>query len=301
MSKNLEFMDDETLENHIKAGKIASEVREHSKSIVKPGAKLLDIAEEIEALIRKHGGEPAFPVNLSINELAAHYTPYKNDPTVVPDNAIIKVDVGVHVDGYVADTAHTLCFNEELLPLAEASRVALDNAIERVKPDALLSDVSAAIEEAITSYGFKPVSNLTGHGLERYYLHAEPQVPNVKFTSNYRLTEGQVIAIEPFATNGAGRIKETEPTLIYMVVADRPARNSDARTIMRSAAQYNGLPFAERWLPIESRVKIRIAMKELIERGAIYEYPPLKEIANGMVSQAEHTVIVQDPPIVITK
>ncbi len=294
-------MDDEVLENHIKAGKIAAEVREHSKTIVKPGAKLLDIAEEIESLIRKRGGESAFPVNLSLNALAAHYTPYKNDPTIVPEKAIIKVDVGVHVDGYVADTAHTLCFDEGLLPLVEASRMALENAIALVKPNALLSDISAAIEETITSYGFKPVRNLTGHGLERYYLHAEPQVPNVKFTGDYRLTEGQVIAIEPFATNGAGQVKETEPTLIYMVVADRPARNSDARTIMRSAAQYNGLPFAERWLPIESRVKIRIAMKELIERGAIYEYPPLKEIASGMVSQAEHTVIVQDPPIAITK
>ncbi len=173
-------MDDAVLENHIKAGKIAAEVREHSKTIVKPGASLLAIAEEIEELIRKRGGEPAFPLNLSSNAIAAHYTPYKNDPTIVPDNAVIKVDVGVHVDGYVADTAHTLCFNDDLLPLVEASKKALDNAIEKIKPNALLSDVSAAIEETITGYGFKPVSNLTGHGLERYYLHAEPQVPNVK-------------------------------------------------------------------------------------------------------------------------
>ncbi len=294
-------MEDEILENYIKAGKIASEIREHSKSIVKPGAKLLDIAEEIESLIRKRGGEPAFPLNLSINQLAAHYTPYKNDPAIVPENAVIKVDVGVHVDGYVADTAHTLCFDEKFLSLAEASKKALDNAVALVKPDVLLSDISAAIEETIRSYGFNPVSNLTGHGLERYHLHAEPQVPNVKFNSDYRLAEGQVIAIEPFATNGSGRIKETEPTLIYMITEDKQARNADARTIMRFAQQYNGLPFAERWLPIDSRVKIRIAMKELIERGAIYEYPPLKEVANGIVSQAEHTIIIRDEPIVTTK
>jgi len=294
-------MDDGVLENYVKAGKIASEVREHSKNIIKPGAKLFDIAEEIEHLIRKRGGEPAFPVNLSLNELAAHYTPYKGDETVIPEGAVIKIDVGVHIDGYVADTAHTLCFNEKLLPLVEASKAALNNALEKIKPGVLLSDLSAAINEAITSYGFNPVSNLTGHGLERYYLHAQPQVPNVKFNSDYRLSEDQVIAIEPFATNGSGRIKETEPTLIYMVVEDKPARNADARTIMRFASKFNGLPFAERWLPIPSRVKIRIAMKELIERGAIHEYPPLKEIANGIVSQAEHTVIVRDEPIVTTK
>lgn len=294
-------MDDHALESHIKAGKIAAEVREFSREIVKPGTKLLDIAEEIEALIRKKGGEPAFPVNLSLNELAAHYTPYKNDPIVVPEKAIIKVDVGVHVDGYVADTAHTLFFDDKLKPLADASKAALDAAIEKIKPNALLSDVSAAIEETITSYGFLPVRNLTGHGLERYYLHAEPQVPNVKFTSDYRLKDGQIIAIEPFATNGSGLIKETEPTLIYMVVENKYGRNPDGRTIMNFAQRFNGLPFAERWLPIESRVKVRIAMRELIERGAIYEYPPLKEVAGGMVSQAEHTIIVRDEPLVITK
>ncbi len=294
-------MDEQALENHIKAGKIASEAREYSREIVKPGTKLFDIAEEIETLIRKRGGEPAFPVNLSLNDLAAHYTPYRNDTAVVSEKAVIKVDVGVHVDGYVADTAHTLCFDEKFLPLVEASRKALDNAIEKVKPGALLSDVSAAIEETITSYGFLPVRNLTGHGLERYYLHAEPQVPNVKFSSDYRLQEDQIIAIEPFATNGSGLIKETEPTLIYMVIQNKVGRNPDGRAIMNFAQRFNGLPFAERWLPIESRVKIRIAMRELIERGAIYEYPPLKEVASGLVSQAEHTIIVRDEPLVITK
>src|SRR3989338_3666626 len=142
-------MDDHELENHIKAGKIAAEVREFSREIVKPGVKLLDIAEEIEALIRKKGGEPAFPLNLSLNELAAHYTPYKNDVTVVPEKAVIKVDVGVHVEGYVAGKAHTLCFDEKFQPLVEASRKALDNAIEKVKPGALLSDVYAVIEKTI--------------------------------------------------------------------------------------------------------------------------------------------------------
>ena len=177
----------------------------------------------------------------------------------------------------------------------------MEKALEIVKPNALLSDISNAINEAITSRGFKPVSNLTGHGLERYHLHAHPQIPNVKFTGDYKLSEDQVIAIEPFATNGAGRVKETEPTLIYMIVKDKPARNPDGRTIIRSSQDYNGLPFAERWIPIDSRVKIRIAMRELIERGTIYEYPPLKEVGGGMVSQAEHTVIVRDEPIVTTK
>jgi methionyl aminopeptidase len=169
-----------------------------------------------------------------------------------------------------------------------------------IKPGVLLSDISTKIEETIKGFGFNPVRNLTGHGLERFHLHAEPSVPNVTFRSDYRLEEGQVIAIEPFATTGEGRVRETEPVLIFMVLEDKPVRNQDARTIMRFAQQSNGLPFAERWLP-GTLFKIRLAMRELREKGALYDYAPLKEVSNGIVSQHEHTVIVKDEPIVTTK
>lgn len=288
-------------EKYILAGKIASEVREASKVIVKPGATLFDIAEQLEKMIRDKGGEPAFPLNLSLNELAAHYTPYKGDETRVSEGDVIKVDIGVHVDGYIADTAHTISFSSKHDKLAEASKAALDNAVALIKPGVLLSDISTKIEETIKGFGFNPVRNLTGHGLERFHLHAEPSVPNVTFRSDYKLKEGQVIAIEPFATTGEGRVRETEPVLIFMVLEEKPARNQDARTIMRFAQQSHGLPFAERWIPIDSLFKIRFAMRELREKGALYDYAPLKEVSNGIVSQHEHTVIVKDEPIVTTK
>ena len=288
-------------EKYIQAGKIASEVREASKVIVKTGATLLDIAEKLEAMIRDKGGEPAFPLNLSLNELAAHYTPYKGDETRISDGDVLKVDIGVHVDGYIADTAHTISFSSKHDKLAEASKAALDNAIALIKPGVLLSDISTKIEETIKGFGFNPVRNLTGHGLERFHLHAEPSVPNVSFKSDYRLEEGQVIAIEPFATTGEGRVRETGPILIFMMLEDKPVRNQDARTIMRFAQQTHGLPFAERWIPIDSLFRTRIAMRELREKGALYDYAPLKEVSNGIVSQHEHTVIVKDAPIVTTK
>src|SRR3989344_2495804 len=163
-------MEDEVLENYVKAGKIASQVREEARNFVKPGMTLLSIAERIESRIKELGGEIAFPVNLSLNDLAAHYTPYRNDPTLLGED-VIKIDIGVHVDGYVADTAMTLSFNEEKKEqcnnLVKASEEALQNAIEKVKTGALLSDISSAIEETIRSYGFNPVSNLTGHGIDR--------------------------------------------------------------------------------------------------------------------------------------
>jgi methionyl aminopeptidase len=303
-------MEEEILQKYLKAGKIASEAREKSKKIVKPGAKLIDIAEKIEAMIKDNGGLMAFPVNISINDIAAHYTPIKNEKTVIKKEGVVKIDIGVHVDGYIGDTACTIVFDEKHNDLIKASEEALNNVIELCKPNALLSDISATIEETIASFGFKPISNLTGHGLERYNLHAEPQIPNVKFSGNYRLKGDQVIAIEPFATDGEGRVKESGQAIIFMLVNKKPTRNFDARKIMDFADQYNGLPFAERWLLsneakafglTDSLFKVRIALKELRERSAIYDYPVLKEAKSGPISQAEHTVIVKDEPIVTTR
>ncbi len=297
-------MKKEILDKYLLAGKIAAEVREASKPLIKIDAPLLEIAEKIEAMIREKGALPAFPVNLSLNEMAAHYTPLKNDTAAIKNGDVIKVDIGVHVDGFVGDTAYTISFNEKHDNLVRASESALEEAIKLCKPGVLLSDISAKIEETIKGFNCNPVGNLTGHGLEQYNLHAEPQVPNVKFSSDYRLKENQVIAIEPFATNGAGRVKDSEPTVIFMFIGPKPVRNQDARFIMKFAEQFSyeehSLPFAERWINLPL-FRTRIALKELREKNILYEYPVLREVSKGIVAQSEHTVIVKDEPVVTTR
>ncbi len=285
-------------ENYIKAGKIAAKVRDAAVKMAMPGAKLLKIAEFIESETRKLGGEPAFPANLSLNEIAAHYTPTKNDETVIPEDSILKIDVGVHVDGYVADTAETIAFSDEMESLSKASHDALEEAIKLVKPGAKISDISKKIEDVIRAQGYKPVSNLTGHGLERYFLHAEPRIPNVAIKSDTRLKEGMAIAIEPFATSGVGEVRDSAPALIFMLLGKKPLRGEDARKVAAFAERFNGLPFAERWLPFDSTSRARLALRELRDKGILYDYPPLKE--RSMVSQHEHTILVKDEPIVTT-
>jgi len=302
-------MDEEILQNYLKAGKIAAEAREESRKFVKPGAKIIDIADKIEEFIKNKGGAMAFPVNISINDVAAHYTPMSNDEMTLKQDDVVKIDIGVHVDGYIGDTAYTIIFDDKHANLVKASEEALKNAIALCRPNEKLSSIASTIEETIKSFGFKPISNLTGHGLEQYNLHAEPQIPNIEFTGDYRLKEDQIIAIEPFATNGFGEVKESGQILIFMLVNKKQTRNFDARKIVEFAEQFNGLPFAERWLLSKdakefglpnSLFKIRIAMRELREREVIYDYPVLKEVKNGLISQAEHTVIVKDEPIVTT-
>ncbi|MBI4162794.1 MAG: type II methionyl aminopeptidase [Candidatus Aenigmarchaeota archaeon] len=285
----------------IKAGKIVGEILKETEEFVKPGAKLLDIANKIENMIRGKGGEVAFPVNLSLNTIAAHYTPTYNDETIVTEKDVLKVDIGAHSDGCVADAARTFCFNPDYDKLTEASKKALEEAIKLCKPGALISDISAVIEDTITGYGYKPIQNLTGHGVGQYIVHMEPTIPNIKHKSGKTLEEGMIIAIEPFATDGKGHVRDSQPIQIYRIYGMPTVRGPEARKLTEMSVEWMGLPFAERWIRMESQFKVRMALKELRDRGALHEYAPLKEDSNGMVSQHEHTVIIKDEPVVVTK
>ncbi len=302
-------MDSETLEKYIEAGKIAKEAREEAARSAKPGVSLLELGERIEKMIKDKGAEMAFPINLSLNDLAAHYTPKHNDEIVIKDTDVLKIDIGVHIDGYVADTATTVQFggNERLV---EASREALNAAISMIKPGAKVEEISTKIEEVITSYGYKPVENLTGHGLDRYIIHAQPSIPNIKISSSKILEEDQVIAIEPFASAGAGHVNDTSDILIFSLEREKPVRNPDAKKILNFIQRYNILPFAERWLLSQDAIdyglpnslfKIRMGLRELTQNNILATYPPLRDAKGGLVSQAEHTIIVKDEPIVTTR
>ncbi len=290
-------------EKLLEAGRIAAEVRELARRMVKPKAKLLDVAEAIEAKIRELGGEAAFPVNLSINEIAAHYTPERDEETRFREGDMVKVDIGVHVDGYIGDTATTIYLgdDEKLNRLLECTERALEAAIAKIRPGVEVKELSQAIQQTIESYGFKPVRNLTGHGLDRFNLHAKPEIPNVVVPYNYVLRQGDVIAIEPFASTGEGVVHELDRVNIFAALKEEVrTRFYEARYILKAVAPRNGLPFATRWLSLD-KVKLLIGLRELRRLDAIYEYPVLADRKGSFVAQTEHTVIVDDPPIITTQ
>ncbi|MBI2583037.1 MAG: type II methionyl aminopeptidase [Candidatus Aenigmarchaeota archaeon] len=302
--EKIKKLEKEEVEKTIKAGRILSKVREESRSWAKPGMLLEELAEKIESAIRAGGAECAFPANLSINSNAAHYTPQLNDPAVIGENDMLKIDIGAHIDGFVADTAYTIDFSGKNENLLQASKNALKSALELCKPGVLISDISSAIEKEIVNLGFKPIENLTGHGLSRYVVHDEPAIPNVAFKSGQRLEEGMILAIEPFSTNGAGRVKDSEQRLIFSFAQPRPVRNPLARKIVDLSGKYHTLPFAERWIQRElgaSSFSFRMAMKELLDNEVLRSYPVLREQNDGLVAQFEHTVIVKEEPVVVTE
>ena len=281
-------MDAEILEKYRSAGRILAEVLAEARPRVETGASLLDVANFVEDAIRSKGGQPAFPCNISLDRNAAHYTPSPKDLSTFGES-MVKLDVGVHVDGYIADAAITIDLSGHD-KLTEASKAALEAALDIVRPGANTAQIGKVIEETITGYGYRPVHNLTGHGLSRYQAHDEPAVPNKAMEKGTVLKEGDVIAIEPFATNGSGRISEGPINEIYGFSAPRPVRLPAARSLLKEITEnYRTLPFARRWLKGE---RAEYALMLLLRSGAVHPYPVLWEVEGSLVSQAEHTVVI---------
>jgi len=268
------------------AGRIASRARDLGVRLTVPGALRRDVADAVEAYIREAGAEPAFPANLSRNEEAAHYTPSPDDAATFLEGDLVKVDVGAHLDGAIADTAATVEVGgtRKYENLIRAARDGLAAGIARVRPGVPVEELSRAIAEAVRARGFRPIVDLTGHSIERYLLHAGKSIPNVPGHSEGFLAEGEVIAIEPFATNGVGSIENGPFGNIQRFRRD-PGPKDPALAALYS--RFRTLPFATRWATtVEERAALQRA------RRSLQSYPVFVERGRGWVAQAEHTVLV---------
>jgi methionyl aminopeptidase len=289
-------MDNEVLDKYRHAGKIAAEARDFGKELIKEDVTLLEVATRVEDFIVKRGGRVAFPVNIAIDDIAAHFTPRHDDNKLIFQRGnVVKLDVGAHIDGYIGDTAVTVEVNtNHWHDLIKASEEALEVAIDMIQPGVDLGKVGQAVEQTITRYGFKPINNLTGHSLEQFKLHAGLSVPNVAEHNSGEVEPGQVIAIEPFASNGAGQVNGYKMSNIYRFVRERPINDPNANLLLDKIKKYrNSLPFSERWcsryLPKPNK-----ALFKLVRAQIIAIYPILKDKSGGFVSQAENSVIVTE-------
>jgi len=289
-------MKEEVFEKYRDAGVLAAKILRSSSQRIHIGASYLDLVESIEEQVREEGAELAFPLNLSLNEDAAHDTASPGDVRVFTKGDVAKLDLGVQLDGYIADTATTIDLGNNSL-LLEASEQALESALKLVRPGATSGDLGAAIQKEIESRGYRPISNLTGHGLDRYILHRQPTIPNVGISGGVVLEEGMVFAIEPFATTGSGHVGEKTRKEIYSQVSQKPVRIPAARTILKKVKDRHGLPFARRWL---NEKKLDITLPALVRSQVLHVYPVLSDIPGSLVSQHEHTVIVTSDGCIVT-
>lgn len=288
-------LDEESLEKRRKAGRIAREALDHGAGMIKEGARLLDVAEGAEGFIVQMGALPAFPTNISINSQAAHFTPRHNDGDLVFKRGdLVKLDIGVHVDGYIADTARTIeVSTRNWTEMIKASEEAVATAMELMRPGVSTSTVGAAIERTIRSHGYKPVMNLTGHLLQRYLLHGPKSVPNVggKY-EEATIEEGDHFAVEPFATDGGGQVDGRSTGNIYRLVNVRATGDEALDALVQGIHKdLRTLPFSERWAHrLDPKAPVRL--QRLMRMGIAMTYPVLVEVRRGMVAQAEHSCIV---------
>lgn len=263
---------------------------------MKPGVKIIDICDRVERMTAELGGRPAFPCNVDIDRVAAHYTAAVTDGSTILENSLVKVDIGVHVEGYIADTAVTVCLNPELEYYVDAAEAALEEAIRSIRVGVRASVVGAAIEQTIRGRGLKPIRNLTGHKLARYVVHAGRSIPNVGGLDTHALEEDEVYAIEPFTVppDAAGEVRDGAPSNIYRFDKKRGVSDQSKEMLRFIQSEYRTLPFASRWVlrkfPGPEGVR---AFNELLSSRSVAGYPQLVEKSNATVAQAEHTVIVK--------
>jgi methionyl aminopeptidase len=286
----------EELDAYRRAGRIASAVRKEVQQLVQPRRRVKEICEETEKMIRRMGAFPAFPTNVSVNHIAAHYTSSPEDETVIPDDALVKVDLGASIDGYLSDTAVTVDLSGKEIAMVDAAEEALRAAISIIRTGIDISQVGKTISSTIADAGFKPISNLTGHSLARYELHSGTSVPNIPTGSGHVMREGQIFAIEPFVTkqNGKGYVKDTDNVFIFSCNQIRshvnPSDDPSEKLLIELERRFRRLPFALRWLDQSPDLK---QFKRLVRSGSIISYPVLVEGGKKIVAQSEHTVLVK--------
>lgn len=288
-------LSDDAVASYREAGEILVETMTDAREMIEPGVTQLEVAEYAEDAIREAGAGLAFPVNISSDEEASHATPARDDDTEFGDE-MICLDIGVHVDGYIADAAVTVDFTDNT-ELFEASEQALEAAIDAVGPGVEVGTVGGEIESVIEGYGYTPILNLSGHGVERYDAHTGPSIPNRAVGRSVELAVGDVIAIEPFATDGRGKVGEGATEEIYEQIADGSVRDRRARQILEEIEAFDDLPFAARWL---EGSRSEMALRRLKRADLVKGYPVLKEADGQLVSQAEHTLIVTEDGCEVT-
>jgi len=289
-------------ESYLRAGKIASEVREGARKKYHVGSTLLEICESVESQIRGMGAEPAFPVNTSLNDIAAHYTAEPNDSTTVKEGDVLKIDIGVQIDGYIADTAVTMCYDPKYDSLVKAAEAALAEAVRAARANTRAGDIGRVIEATITKFGFRPIQNLSGHSLQQYTVHAGKSIPNIGTRgSSFALLPNEAYAIEPFVTtkDGQGVVYEGKTRNIFGITSRKPVKDEEADKLLELIwSRYRTLPFAMRWLTDRYDEKdVRRLMETLIKKKNIHSYPILVEGHGKVVVQAEHTLIPSESSV----
>jgi methionyl aminopeptidase len=293
-------------EQYERAGKIARDMREWILENVSVPQTCLEIADGVEKEIARRGGQPAFPTGIGINAVTAHYSPQEGDQTRIGGDDLVKIDYGVHFDGYIADTAVTMTESPKYQVLMDTTKRALEAAINVAKRDSRTGEIGKAIEATARAEGFRTIRNLSGHTLEQYTVHAGKSIPNVYAPNQPTLKRDDVFAIEPFLTLGdaAGYVvdapRDSGVTIFSLIMRKRTGVKELDDLVDHIWNVRKSLPFTPRWFTKEfGRERLPKLLAELERRRMVRGYPTLVEASNAPVAQFEHTMKLEGNSLVI--
>jgi len=290
-------------EEYRTSGKIVRDIKPLVQSAVKPGGTFLEVCDFVKREVESRGGALAFPTGIGVNEVTAHYAPQDGDESVFKEEDLVKVDFGVHVDGYVTDTSVSVTFNPAFNLLLEATQRALDVAIATARREPRTGEIGREIHREAARFGFKTIENLTGHTVDRYTVHAGKSIPNLFMPGMQSLKPGDVFAIEPFLTVGsaAGYVVDAPSQTIFSIVARRRTGVSELDAFADHVwAERKTLPFTPRWYSAEfGKAKLPGIINKLIAKRVLRGYPTLVEASGKPVAQFEHTMSLDENGLVV--
>lgn len=315
-----------TVSNFQKASVIHKKVRIEIEKMFESeqfkGMKYFDVANKIEDFIHIHSNfnnkEPfksgiGFPIGLSINECAAHWTPNSGENRTWEQNDLVKIDYGVHIDGCIIDSAFTKSYSRDYDELIDISKQGTDLAIKNSGVDAVLGDIGKLVQEFIESkeveirgkiYPLKSVRDLTGHLIFPYMIHGPKSIPNFAINYPVRMEENEFYAVETFPTTGSGRTNFDLECSHYCINTERIVKNLETDgglprlpnrenyLFKRIRKTRQTLPFCKKWLKNENIKGYQIPLKNLVDKGLVNSYPPIMSEKNTYVAQHEHTIFV---------
>ena len=318
----------DSIEKYINAGEIHQKVREYIQSYIQPGIKYTTICNLIESKISDEinkiapnqlNNGIAFPTGISVNNVAAHFTPSYIDEHIIKSDDVIKIDYGVHIDGCIIDSAFTINLNEEYNDILKASDDAVNTIIKNIGVDSRFKELSVLSQEVVESYehdgkSLKVIDNLAGHNILPWKIHGG-KLLHGKPTNNIiyddlRVEEDDVMAIEVFVSNGNGTTvldDDYRNYSHYMLKDDmvniplfKNKKTNELSNIITKT--FKTLAFCPRFIDniTQKNTNYLNNLQELFTNGYLNSYPPLLETdRESKVAQFEHTMYIGETKKII--
>mmetsp|Transcript_54845 Transcript_54845/g.63068 ORF Transcript_54845/g.63068 Transcript_54845/m.63068 type:complete len:387 (-) Transcript_54845:216-1376(-) len=298
------------------AGKIANETLEKIIKKCVPGAGIVDICafgdEEIEKEVKKVYNKKklekgiAFPTCLSVNEICGHFSPLRSEPCALKEGDLVKIDLGVHIDGFISITAHTIVVSEKADAVVEGRKAdvihaaynALQVALRLLKPGQKNNDVTEHIAKVVESYKCNPVEGVLSHELKKHLIDGNNCIINKatfdQKVDDYEFQVNEVYGLDIIASTGEGKPRETEVRCTVYKRAIEKAYSLKLKASRQFFSELNEryptLAFSMR--SFEDETVAKLAVNECVKHELLHAYPVLAEKEGELVAQFKYTVMI---------